>query len=82
MTNKATRWFHDYGTDLYSRTGTLKEDGHFEYQGTFGICLRMPWAHFATKNEAILDAIKEVDSLIEGLNKKKQSWLDKMDKEG
>jgi hypothetical protein len=81
MTNKATRWFHDSGTDLYSKTGTLKEDGHFEYQGMFGIYSMMPWAHFATKNEAILDLIKEIDSDISALTQRKQSLLDKMDKE-
>jgi hypothetical protein len=81
MTNKVTRWFHDSGTDLYSKTGILKEDGHFEYQGMFGICSRMPWAHFATKREAILDAVSEIDKSIEMLTKRKQDLLDQMEKE-
>jgi hypothetical protein len=81
MNKKVTRWFHDSGTDLYSKTGTLKEDAHFEYQGMFGICSRMHWAHFPTKNEAISDAIKEIDTAIEVLTKRKQEWLDKMEKE-
>lgn len=75
------RFHHDYKETIYSAKGNINENGDFSYQGAFAIRTIFKNNHFATKKEAAMDLIADIDSDIDAMQSRKQTILDKYCKE-
>lgn len=75
-----TRWFYDDDAKiLCKKQGVITDKGEFEYgNNAYDFSIEKGY-HFATKSEAILDAVKDIDADIEVLQRRKRFLLEQME---
>jgi len=71
---KTTRFWVKDG-EIIERNGIIDTDGSFVYNTSFGNCVLYNNKHFTTKNEAIHDALRELEDMFCTLEAKKNKLM-------